>query len=257
MVRAGTLTPHVAQPLRGRKIAIIGAGISGIATAKCLLDEGLDPVVFEQAAQSGVLWGEVGTGSLLYPSLRTNTSKYTFAFSGMPFPNTAPAETKAAIRRQRAHPLSQNPVPMWVQIPQYTDAIARILGVYPHARRHLDRARKFLLGPMSADDYRLEQRAIQSAHAGDGTVTTWDSGRMWGRGTHWPVAVRGRAWDEDAEETKWWSCVAKSSARREGLMNGVRSHSARPTGGRGRELRASPDRMTTRFQLYSPCGGLR
>ncbi len=31
-----------------RRVAVIGAGVSGLATAKCLLDEGLEPVVFEQ-----------------------------------------------------------------------------------------------------------------------------------------------------------------------------------------------------------------
>ena len=70
-------SPGVPQTMRRRKVAVIGAGISGLATAKYLLDEGLDPVLFEQTAQSGGLWGEVGEASLLYPSLRTNTSKYT------------------------------------------------------------------------------------------------------------------------------------------------------------------------------------
>ena len=66
-------------------------------------------------------------------------------------------EMKANIQRQRAHPLSQNPVPMWVQIPEYTDAIARVLGVYPYPWRHPRHAYKLLLGPISADDYRLDQ----------------------------------------------------------------------------------------------------
>jgi dimethylaniline monooxygenase (N-oxide forming) len=69
------------------------------------------------------------------------------------------AEMTATIERQRAHPLSQNPVPMWVLIPQYTDTIARILGVYPHPWRHPRHAYKLLMEPMSADDYRLDQRA--------------------------------------------------------------------------------------------------
>src|SRR5690242_7918054 len=74
---------------RGR-VAVIGAGISGLAAASCLLEEGLDPVVFEQAPQIGGLWGDGGAASLLYPSLRTNTSKYSFAYSGLPFSDAAP-----------------------------------------------------------------------------------------------------------------------------------------------------------------------
>jgi cation diffusion facilitator CzcD-associated flavoprotein CzcO len=46
-------------------------------------------VVFEQGARSGGLWADVGAGSQLYPSLRTNSSKYTFAFSVLPFPDAA------------------------------------------------------------------------------------------------------------------------------------------------------------------------
>jgi dimethylaniline monooxygenase (N-oxide forming) len=82
------------------------------------------------------------------------------------------AVMKATIQRQRAHPLSQNPVPMWVQIPQYTDAIARILGVYPHPWRHPRHAYRLLLGPLSADDYRLDGPASLSSRTGDVAVTT-------------------------------------------------------------------------------------
>jgi len=73
MAHAGNVIPQVPQTPRRRKIAVVGAGISGLVTAKCLLDEGQDPVVFEQAAQTGGVWGEVGEASLLYPTLRTNT----------------------------------------------------------------------------------------------------------------------------------------------------------------------------------------
>jgi hypothetical protein len=66
-------------------------------------------------------------------------------------------EMEADIQRQRMHPISQNPVPMWVQVPRYTDGIARILDVYPHPWRHLRHFSKLLMGPMSADDYRLER----------------------------------------------------------------------------------------------------
>src|SRR5689334_11344083 len=91
-----------------RRVAVIGAGISGLAAARCLLEEGLDPVVFEQAPQTGGLWGAGGAASLLYPSLRTNTSKYSLAYSGLPFPDAAPdfpswAEVNAYLQQYVVH----------------------------------------------------------------------------------------------------------------------------------------------------------
>jgi len=80
----------------------------------------------------------------------------TQVFSGA---TTLPSSAKmeASIQRLRQRPISQNPVPMWAQVPLYTDAIARILGIYPHPWRHLRHGSKLLMGPMSADDYRLER----------------------------------------------------------------------------------------------------
>ena len=77
-----------------RRVAVIGAGVSGLAAAKCLLDEGLEPVVYEQAAHIGGLWNYDETlpdgGGVMYRSLRTNTSKQTLPFSDFPLPQTAP-----------------------------------------------------------------------------------------------------------------------------------------------------------------------
>ncbi len=77
-----------------RRVAVIGADVSGLAAAKCLLDEGLEPVVYEQAAQIGGLWNYDETlpdgGGVMYRSLCTNTSKQTLPFSDFPLPQTAP-----------------------------------------------------------------------------------------------------------------------------------------------------------------------
>jgi dimethylaniline monooxygenase (N-oxide forming) len=77
-----------------RRVAVIGAGVSGLAAAKCLLDEGLEPVVYEQAAQIGGLWNYDDAlpdgGGVMYRSLHTNTSKQTLAFSDFSLPETAP-----------------------------------------------------------------------------------------------------------------------------------------------------------------------
>jgi dimethylaniline monooxygenase (N-oxide forming) len=82
-----------ARHQRGR-VAVVGAGVSGLAAARCLRDEGIEPVVFEQAGEIGGVWNfheeEPGGGSPAYRSLRTNTSRQTTAFSDFPFPAAWP-----------------------------------------------------------------------------------------------------------------------------------------------------------------------
>src|SRR6478752_1099100 len=76
------------------RVAIIGAGVSGLAAAKCLLDEGIQPVVFDQAAEIGGVWNfsedEPDGGGPGYRSLHTNTSRQITAFSDFPFRDSAP-----------------------------------------------------------------------------------------------------------------------------------------------------------------------
>ncbi|MFL5804190.1 MAG: NAD(P)-binding protein, partial [Roseiflexaceae bacterium] len=63
------------RPSAKPRVAIIGAGACGLTTAKCLLDEDLEPVVFEQTSAIGGVWtydeAREGGGSLAYRSLRT------------------------------------------------------------------------------------------------------------------------------------------------------------------------------------------
>ena len=84
----------VSSPTEKRRVAVIGAGVSGLAAAKCLLDEGLEAVVYEQAAQIGGLWNydedQPDGGGVMYRSLRTNTSRQTLPFSDFPLPESAP-----------------------------------------------------------------------------------------------------------------------------------------------------------------------
>ncbi|MBA3947869.1 MAG: NAD(P)-binding domain-containing protein [Herpetosiphonaceae bacterium] len=76
------------------RVAVIGAGVSGIAAAKCLLDEGLEPVVYEQGTTLGGVWrydeALPDGGGPAYRGLHTNTSKQTTAFSDFPFPAHLP-----------------------------------------------------------------------------------------------------------------------------------------------------------------------
>ena len=76
------------------RTAVVGAGACGLIAAKCLLDEGIEPVIFEQSEKIGGLWNYSEDlpdgGSLAYRSLRTNTSKQMMALSDYPFPETLP-----------------------------------------------------------------------------------------------------------------------------------------------------------------------
>lgn len=39
-----------------RRVAVVGAGVSGLAAIKCCLEEGLEPTCFEQSEDIGGLW---------------------------------------------------------------------------------------------------------------------------------------------------------------------------------------------------------
>ena len=70
------------------RVAVIGAGASGLVTARWLIAAGMDPVVFERSSRIGGLWRP--DDGLAYPSLRTNTSKQKTAFSELAFDPALP-----------------------------------------------------------------------------------------------------------------------------------------------------------------------
>ncbi|NXE95917.1 FMO1 monooxygenase, partial [Menura novaehollandiae] len=78
----------------GMRVAVVGAGVSGLTATKCCLDEGLEPTCFEQSQDIGGLWRytehiEAGRPSL-YPSVISNSSKEMSAFSDFPYPEDFP-----------------------------------------------------------------------------------------------------------------------------------------------------------------------
>ena len=77
-----------------KRVAVVGAGVSGLTAAKCLIDAGLEPVVFEAGAELGGIWRYDETlpegGGPAYRGLRTNTTKQETAFSDFPFPAHLP-----------------------------------------------------------------------------------------------------------------------------------------------------------------------
>ncbi|XP_064283571.1 flavin-containing monooxygenase 5-like isoform X2 [Passer domesticus] len=77
-----------------RKVAIIGAGASGLCALKCCLDEGLEPTCFERSKDIGGLWRfeehpEDGRASI-YRSVIINTSKEMMCYSDFPIPEDFP-----------------------------------------------------------------------------------------------------------------------------------------------------------------------
>ncbi|OBB98661.1 NAD(P)/FAD-dependent oxidoreductase [Mycobacterium sp. 852002-40037_SCH5390672] len=68
------------------RVAIVGAGIAGLANAKVLRDAGHDVDVFDQAPDVGGVW----SATRRYPGLRTQNSKRIYRFSQLPMPASYP-----------------------------------------------------------------------------------------------------------------------------------------------------------------------
>lgn len=73
-----------------RRVAVVGGGASGLASVKCCLDEGLEPVCFESSDDFGGLWrfkeNPEPDRASIYHSLIINTSKEMMCFSDFPIP---------------------------------------------------------------------------------------------------------------------------------------------------------------------------
>ncbi|XP_067670051.1 flavin-containing monooxygenase 5-like [Haliotis asinina] len=80
----------------GRKrVAIVGAGLAGLAATKSCLEEGLEPVCFEQYDDIGGVWYYTkeyreGQGARAFDYLTTNVSREMIAFSDFPYPSNLP-----------------------------------------------------------------------------------------------------------------------------------------------------------------------
>ncbi|KAM5239075.1 flavin-containing monooxygenase 3 [Ctenodactylus gundi] len=78
----------------GKKVAIVGAGVSGLASIRSCLEEGLQPTCFERSNDIGGLWkfsddAEEGRASI-YKSVFTNSSKEMMCFPDFPYPDDFP-----------------------------------------------------------------------------------------------------------------------------------------------------------------------
>ncbi|XP_077309143.1 dimethylaniline monooxygenase [N-oxide-forming] 2-like isoform X2 [Lithobates pipiens] len=78
-----------------KRVAVIGAGCSGLTAIKSCLEEGHEPICFEKSHDIGGLWRYTETvedkRASLYSSVVTNTSKEMMCYSDFPMPDDFPA----------------------------------------------------------------------------------------------------------------------------------------------------------------------
>lgn len=81
--------------MSGKRIAIIGAGATGMTSVKACLEQELQPIVFEKTNYTGGLWrykenvDENGIASVMKSTI-INSSKEMSAFSDFPPPDDYP-----------------------------------------------------------------------------------------------------------------------------------------------------------------------
>lgn len=74
-----------------KKVAIIGAGSSGICAAKYARENDLDPTVFDKAPVYGGLWTSCSNNKAIYEGLYANCSYFCMQFSDFPHKNHCPS----------------------------------------------------------------------------------------------------------------------------------------------------------------------
>ncbi len=76
-----------------KRIAVIGAGASGLTAMKCCVDEGLTPVCFERSGEIGGLWNYTTDSkegqACVMKSTVINTSKEMMPYSDFLIPKVS------------------------------------------------------------------------------------------------------------------------------------------------------------------------
>ncbi|XP_043820250.1 dimethylaniline monooxygenase [N-oxide-forming] 4-like isoform X2 [Dromiciops gliroides] len=95
-----------------KRVAIIGAGVSGLTSIKCCLEEGLEPTCFERSDDIGGLWKFTETSghgkAQVYKSLVTNVNKEMSCFSDFPFHEDYPNYMNQAKFLEYLHSYAKN-----------------------------------------------------------------------------------------------------------------------------------------------------
>ena len=76
----------LAVDMKSRRLCIVGAGLSGLVTARTLRDAGHEVSVFEKLPDLGGVWHPANR----YPGLRTQSPRDAYAFSDFPMPREFP-----------------------------------------------------------------------------------------------------------------------------------------------------------------------
>lgn len=140
------------------RVAVIGAGISGLTSTKMLLDYGVEVTCFESSDRVGGNWafGNPNGHSSAYRSLHIDTSKHQLSFKDFPMPEEYPD------------------FPHHTQVKAYLDAYADAFDV----RRHIE----------------FENGVLQARRLGDGGWEL-DTERTGTRRFDLLVVANGHHWD--------------------------------------------------------------
>lgn len=136
-----------------KQIGIIGAGISGLATAKAFREQGYHVIILEQAKTAGGVW----CGDRSYIGLSTQTTKNEYAFSDFPMPDHYPEW------------------PSGEQVGQYLEDYAQHFNLFPCIRFNTEvldmyyEAGKWFVETRNKEDYTLETYAFDFAAVCTGT----------------------------------------------------------------------------------------
>ncbi|KAH9490256.1 Cyclopentanone 1,2-monooxygenase (CPMO) [Bulinus truncatus] len=73
-----------------KDVVVLGAGVSGLVTAKCLKEDGYNVCIIEKTSDVGGLWTFRENDYGVMKCTHINVSKYNYAFSDFPFPENVP-----------------------------------------------------------------------------------------------------------------------------------------------------------------------